>query len=67
MLGRDKLAARITQRLGIRAGETTADQKFTLLPIVCLGACDHAPALMIGETLHGNVDAARLDQLLETA
>jgi NADH-quinone oxidoreductase subunit E len=67
MLGRDKLAARITQRLGIRAGETTADQKFTLLPIVCLGACDHAPALMIGETLHGNVDAARLDQLLESA
>ena len=64
MLGRERLAARITARLGIAAGETTADEKFTLLPIVCLGACDHAPVMMIGDTLYGDVDEKLLDELL---
>jgi len=66
MLGSDKLAAQITDRLHIQPGQTTADKKFTLLPIVCLGACDHAPVLMLGGTLHGDVTPARLDALLET-
>jgi NADH-quinone oxidoreductase subunit E len=65
MLGSDKLAAQITDRLHIQSGQTTADNKFTLLPIVCLGACDHAPALMLGDTLHGDVTPAGLDALLE--
>jgi NADH-quinone oxidoreductase subunit E len=64
MLGRDALAAHIGARLGIAAGETTKDGKFTLLPIVCLGACDHAPAMMIGEEFFGRVDATLLDELL---
>jgi NADH-quinone oxidoreductase subunit E len=64
MLGRDALAARIEERLGIAAGETTKDGKYTILPIVCLGACDHAPAMMIGDVLYGDVDEARLDELL---
>ena len=41
-----------SERLGIRLGETTADDRFTLLPIVCLGACDHAPVMMIDDDLH---------------
>jgi NADH-quinone oxidoreductase subunit E len=36
------------------------------LPIVCLGACDRAPALMMDDMLHGDVDAACLDALIET-
>jgi NADH-quinone oxidoreductase subunit E len=64
MLGRDKLAAHIGQRLGIAPGETTEDGKFTLLPIVCLGACDHAPAMMIGDAFYGDLDERRLDELL---
>jgi len=64
MLGRDRLAAHITARLGIKAGETTEDGQFTLLPIVCLGACDHAPAMMICSELYGDVDEVRLDELL---
>src|SRR4030042_2496331 len=37
----------LTQRLGIEMGETTPDGRYTLLPIKCLGACEHAPATMI--------------------
>ncbi len=54
----------LTARLGIRPGETTADGAFTLLPIVCLGACDHAPAVMIDDDLHEDVDSARIEILL---
>jgi NADH-quinone oxidoreductase subunit E len=64
MLGRDKIANHICQRLAIQPGETTADGKYTFLPIVCLGHCDHAPAMLLGDTLHGDVDTKRADELL---
>lgn len=63
--GRDALARHITATIGIAPGETTADGKFTLLPIVCLGHCDHAPAMMVGGQLHGDVDLAMLDAILQ--
>lgn len=67
LMGRDALQARLKERLGVMPGQTTGDGRFTLLPTVCLGHCDHAPALMIGETLHGDVDPASLDGLLAEA
>jgi NADH-quinone oxidoreductase subunit E len=66
MMGREQLSSQITERIGIKPGETTKDGRITLLPIVCLGHCDHAPAMMVGDTLHGDVDAAKLDGLLQS-
>ncbi len=51
--------------LGVGFGETTQDERFTVLPIPCLGTCDHAPALMIDQELHRNVAPAALAALLE--
>ncbi|HJU15854.1 MAG TPA: NADH-quinone oxidoreductase subunit NuoE [Stellaceae bacterium] len=65
ILGQEELLAHCARRLGLVPGATTPDGRFTLLPTVCLGHCDHAPALMIGDDLHGDVDPARLDALLE--
>jgi NADH-quinone oxidoreductase subunit E len=64
MLGADRLAAQLHASLGIYPGETSADGEYTLLPIVCLGHCDHAPAMLLGETLHGDVTPETLDDLL---
>jgi NADH-quinone oxidoreductase subunit E len=64
MLGQPELQAHLHRRLGIRPGETTADGRLTLLPIVCLGHCDHAPAMLLGTALHGDLDRDRLDELL---
>jgi NADH-quinone oxidoreductase subunit E len=64
MLGHDRIATHIGKRLDIKPGETSKDGKYTLLPIVCLGHCDHAPAMMLGETLHGDLDELRVDELL---
>ena len=64
IMGCDGLRERLSARLGVSPGETTADGEFTLLPIVCLGACDHAPALMIDDDLHRDVEPENLDDIL---
>lgn len=64
MLGADRIREKISERLGIGFGETTRDGQYTLLPIVCLGACDHAPVVMMGEDLYHDVDEARLNEML---
>ncbi len=64
ILGAETLARRLEQRLGVAMGGTTPDGRFTLLPSVCLGACDRAPVLMVGPDLHEDVDPDRLDDLL---
>jgi NADH-quinone oxidoreductase subunit E len=65
IMGYDRLRDRLTAHLGIRPGETTPDGRFTLLPIVCLGTCDHAPAMMIDEDLHRDLDPEAIGGILE--
>jgi NADH-quinone oxidoreductase subunit E len=64
IMGYERLRQRLQETLAIAPGETTADERFTLLPIVCLGACDRAPAMMIDEDLYGDIDPDRLDGIL---
>ncbi len=63
--GHESLLERIKAQLGIVPGQTTADNRFTLLPVCCLGNCDKAPAMMIDDDTFGNVSAEELPQLLE--
>jgi NADH-quinone oxidoreductase subunit E len=65
-MGYEGLCRHLADRLGIAPGETTADGRFTLLPNVCLGACDHAPVMMIDETHYQDLDPAKVDQILAT-
>lgn len=65
MLGADAVRERLSERLGIGLGETTPDGAYTLLPIVCLGACDHAPVVMVGERLCHDVRPAQIDAVFD--
>lgn len=65
VMGADGLAKDLQSKLGIAFGETTADGRFTLLPIVCLGACDKAPTMQIDEDLIENVSDTKLDEIFE--
>jgi NADH-quinone oxidoreductase subunit E len=65
IMGCDRVRDQLCARLGTTLGGSTADGRFTLLPIVCLGACDRAPAIMIDDDLHTDLDEQRLDQVLE--
>ncbi|GLR65994.1 NADH-quinone oxidoreductase subunit E [Acidocella aquatica] len=64
IMGRDVICEHLRRRLGIEPGETTADGAYTLLPIVCIGHCDHAPAMLLDDELHGDLDIKRIDALL---
>jgi NADH-quinone oxidoreductase subunit E len=64
VMGGESLMSHIAGLLGIGAGETTADGLFTLLPCCCLGNCGEAPAMMIGDIIHGQVTAARAAEIV---
>jgi NADH-quinone oxidoreductase subunit E len=65
IMGHEDLFDHLTRRLDITFGETTSNGRFTLLPVACLGACDHAPAMMIDETLYVDLTVAKLDEILD--
>ena len=67
--GADDVRDAVMQKLGIGFGETTPDGKFTLINVCCVGACDRAPAALVGpdRTLVGPLSADDLNQLIEGA
>jgi NADH-quinone oxidoreductase subunit E len=65
LTGFDDVHRAFSEKLGIKLGQTTADGRFTLLPICCLGACDKGPVLMIDDDTHGNIAPGNIDSLLE--
>ena len=60
-----KSGTKFAGQLGVGLGETTADGRFTLLPICCLGACDKGPVLMIDDDTHFDVSPRDIARLLE--
>jgi len=65
IMGAAGLSRQMQARAGAALGQTCADRRFTLLPIVCLGACDHAPVVMIDDDLHLDVDPSKVDAILD--
>jgi NADH-quinone oxidoreductase subunit E len=65
MLGYDEIRKYLTQRLGIEPGQTTADNRFTLVSIQCLGTCDHAPAMMIDQDTYRDLTTEKIDSILQ--
>ncbi len=65
IMGGERICEHLRKSLGIGLGETTADDRFTLLPTVCLGCCDHAPAMMVGGNLHSDLTPDKIDGELQ--
>ncbi|MEJ2263784.1 MAG: NADH-quinone oxidoreductase subunit NuoE [Anaerolineales bacterium] len=65
LMGYEGIRDHLQDRLGIQYGQTTSDGKFTLLPMVCLGTCDHAPAMMVGEELYRDLSPEKVDLILK--
>lgn len=62
--GSDEIVAHLKNKLGIGFGETTADKKFTLKEVECLGACGGAPMMQLGREYHENLTPEKLDEIL---
>jgi NADH-quinone oxidoreductase subunit E len=63
--GGEDLLDYLCQKLGIGPGETTADGRVTLEYAECLGACDQAPAILVNDTLHGNMTKEKIGELMK--
>jgi len=55
---------KLSEILKIDYGETTKDNQFTLLPVPCLGACDKAPVMMVGDDLFTNLNSSKLEHII---
>ncbi|MFZ7125469.1 MAG: NAD(P)H-dependent oxidoreductase subunit E [Desulfobacterales bacterium] len=65
MSGEAGVLSMLMEILGIDAGETTSDRLFTLETAECLGHCDRAPAMMIDETVYGELTPVKIEAILE--
>lgn len=64
VMGYEAVRDALIKQLGIAPGQTTADNRYTLLPTVCVGACDHAPALIINQDLIFNATPTDVAEVL---
>lgn len=62
--GAGDVLAQCEKRLGIHAGETTADGKITLRTAECLASCGTAPMMQVDKTYHENLTEERVDAIL---
>lgn len=65
LMGGEEVYAHLKQRLGIEAGETTPDGKFTLKEVECLAACGMGPVFQIREQYHMNLTNQRVDEIID--
>ena len=63
--GSDEVVKACERKLGIQVGETTADGKFTLKEVECLGACVNAPIIQVNDDFYEDLDGASTERLIE--
>jgi len=64
--GAPRILERAEQVLGLKVGETTPDQNFTLMTVNCLGCCALGPVMMVDDEAHGKLTVAQVKKVIET-
>jgi NADH:ubiquinone oxidoreductase subunit E len=62
----EMVASWISDYLGVNAGETTLDGRFSFELTNCIGACDQAPAMLIDDVLYGDLNQGRVAEILKS-
>lgn len=65
VMGYNAILAHLSSKYKLNLGETTPDNRFTLLPSACLGACEQAPAMLVDGVLHGGLRPEKVDEILD--
>jgi NADH-quinone oxidoreductase subunit E len=63
--GGEELRDHICKRLGVKLGETTSDNRFTVTEVECLGSCGTAPMMQVNDDYFENLTLEQVDELLE--
>jgi NADH-quinone oxidoreductase subunit E len=64
--GSAKILEHIEKRLGIKAGETTPDRKWTLSTVECMGSCGTAPMFAVGDEYYENLTIEKVDAIIDS-
>ena len=62
----EEIVAHLTRRLGIKLGETSADRKYTLSEVECLGSCGTSPVIQINDDYYENLTPEKVDRILDS-
>ncbi len=65
IMGCEQVRNQLSSRYGVEMGQTTGDDRFTILPIACLGHCERAPAIMIDDDVYGTVTPDKIERIVE--
>jgi NADH-quinone oxidoreductase subunit E len=65
MNGYDRVFDYLSRKLNLKAGETTPDGLFTLLPTACIGYCDLSPAMLVNGRPYGPLTPEKIDDILQ--
>jgi NADH-quinone oxidoreductase subunit E len=66
LLGADRITRHCAEKLGINSGETTADGRFSLSEVECLGSCGTAPMFQINFDYHENLTPEKAGEILDS-
>lgn len=66
MKGKNQMIKTIEDTLKMKLGETTKDKKFTLLETNCLGWCHKAPAMLINDDIHIDLDEEKVIEIIDS-
>ena len=61
--GGPRVLRAVKQTLGVEEGENTADMKYTLETVACIGACSLAPTMMINKDTHGRLTPQKVSAI----
>ncbi|MGH9556157.1 MAG: NADH-quinone oxidoreductase subunit NuoE [Terriglobales bacterium] len=64
--GADEIFEHCRQKLGIGHKQTTADGRFSLEEVECIGACSWGPAMQVGYDFHENLTPQKVDAVLDS-
>jgi NADH-quinone oxidoreductase E subunit len=65
LLGAPQVTEHLCKKLGVEVGETTADGKFTVQEVECLGYCDLAPVLQVNFDYHEQITPERAGEIVD--
>ncbi len=65
LMGAEHLIEHVSGKLGVRPGGTTADGKFTLSTVECLGSCGTAPVMQVNDDYYEDLSEEKVDAILD--
>jgi NADH-quinone oxidoreductase E subunit len=65
LLGAERVTEELSEKLGVKPGQTTADGMFSLIEVECLGACDRAPVVMVNDDWHERLSPEEAAQFVD--